>query len=376
MQNRFGLLRVSLAVAVCAAVVAFVSAPAQAQAKKDKKEEPVRTQLDNGLKVIVIPTKRHSVVVTAMIYRIGTGDDMPGKAGLAHLISRVVPYAASQDYKEGTGLAALQKVGFQKNAEKDVGSRVFRDATCYYSILNSDKVELALKIEAERVTGLMFAPELVKREALKATEIVHAQMQEPEGAMLARVLGLVFTVHPYRFPVLGFERDITTIGVDQARAHYDTFYMSNSATLVVIGKVDPESVVGLVNKYYGSFPAGALVETVRKEEPPQTGGRSTVLRFDVPAERIMLGYAGAALASKMQAALLVVTDYLNDELKKRLVDGGKATEVSVSYDWLNTDPGPLVIKAVMPEGKEHVEALELIHATIGEIGDKGLDEKL
>ncbi len=358
-----------------AAALLFAASAVHAQAKKDK-DKPQSATFDNGFKVIVIPTKRHSMVVTAIFYKIGTGDDMPGKAGLAHLISQVVQHAASNAYKEEAAVTSLQKAGFLRNPQQDVGANIFYDVTCHYSVLGSEKLDLALRVEAERVTGLVFTPEVVKREAEKIMEQLRASKEDLELTMHNQVRKLAYTVHPYRFPVAGIEKDVMSINLDLTRGHYDTFYMPNSATLVIVGKVNPESTIALVKKYFSTFPAGALVETIRKEEPPQTGSRGTILRADIPAEKFMMGFVGAGSGTKMQAALLVIMQYLKTELKKRLVDGGKAAEVAVSYDWLNVDPGLFLIKGTVPEKQEHVPAAEMIYALFSELADKGIDAAL
>lgn len=236
---------------------------------------PKTFTLANGLQVVVIESHRVPVVRHMVIYRVGAADDPPGKSGLAHYLEHLM-FKGTTSIKPGEFSKIVARNGGRGNALTSA------DITAYYQTISKDRLELMMKIEADRMANLLItakeaAPELqvvIEERRTRTDNRPAAQLNEHVGAAL-------FMNHPYRIPIIGWRHEIDTLTVDDARAFYKRHYAPNNAILILAGDITVEEARPLAEKYYGVIPANpAIKPRVRLQEPPQLAPRRVTLTSD------------------------------------------------------------------------------------------------
>ena len=101
---------------------------------------------------------------------------------------------------------------------------------------------------------------------------------DPESALFEKMMEVAFLNHPYRIPTIGWMNDLTNMKVEDLKVHYDTYYVPNNATIVVVGDFDSEKMLSEIKKQFGSIPKGAEPRKVTIEEPLQKGERRLFLK--------------------------------------------------------------------------------------------------
>ena len=103
--------------------------------------------LDNGLDVVVLEDHRAQVVVHMVWYRVGAADDPPGKSGIAHFLEHLL-FKGTDDLEAGEFSAIVTQNGGSDNAFTSF------DYTAYFQRVASDRLELMMKMEADRMRDL------------------------------------------------------------------------------------------------------------------------------------------------------------------------------------------------------------------------------
>jgi zinc protease len=144
-----------------------------------------------------------------------------------------------------------------------------------------------------------------------------------DGFLNEELYKLAFTKHPYHWPTIGWMRDIESISIDDCRTFYRTYYAPNNATVVVVGDVDDEETLQLIEKHYGPIPWQPIPPDGAQPEPPQTAERRGSWPKPVTAEKLRIGYKAPPLGHADYAALEVASEMLfggnSSRLHRRLV---------------------------------------------------------
>ncbi|MDD4880246.1 MAG: pitrilysin family protein, partial [Gallionellaceae bacterium] len=227
--------------------------------------ETLERTLANGMKVIVKTDRRAPVAVSQVWYRVGSMDESNGTTGVAHALEHMM-FKGTKDVPAGEFSKRIAAAGGRENAF------TARDHTAYFQTLQADRLELALKLEADRMANLTLAPEEFAKEINVVMEERRMRTEDNPQARLYEVLmATAFQVHPYRHPVIGWMDDLKNMTAVDAKRWYSTWYVPNNATLVVVGDVDPAQVMGWAEQYFGVIPARELPVRKPQEEPEQQG---------------------------------------------------------------------------------------------------------
>lgn len=285
--------------------------------------------LPNGLRVLVVEDHLAPVVETAMYYNFGAYDETAGKTGLAHALEHMMFRGTPS--LNGDGLTdAMTQLGATINAS------TFPDYTRFYFILPSEKLDLALHIEADRMQNLSLnqADWQIERGAV-LTEIVGnggSTGGRLRKAMLEAVYG---TDSRYALDVGGNVPDVTAATADDLRTYYQSWYAPNNATLVVTGDVQPAAVLAMATKYFGAIPRKALPAHVRPV-PHLHLDQTVTIHGDFTFGFVNLAYpfVGDVGDVETDAASLLpsIINNARSPFYKALVEGGYAYGVSASPD--------------------------------------------
>ncbi len=233
---------------------------------------PETFKLSNGMQVVVIPNHRVPVVTHMIWYKVGSADEPPGKSGVAHLLEHLM-FKGTKTLKPGEFSAILARNGGQENAFTSY------DYTSYFQNVAVDRLELVMRLEADRMTNLVLTEKEVNTEKLVIMEERRQRIDNNPGSILGEQVNAAFFLnYPYRKPVIGWRREIKGLTLNDAISFYRRWYAPNNAVLVVAGDITADKLRPLAEKYYGKIPAMKISPRARPQEPPHRADVKVVLR--------------------------------------------------------------------------------------------------
>lgn len=231
-------------------------------------DEVTTFTLKNGLQAIVIEDHRAPVVTHMVWYRAGSADEKRGKSGIAHFLEHLM-FKGTKAVPDG----ALSKI-VEANGGYD-NAFTTNDQTAYFQRLSSDRLELVMKMEADRMRNLILSEEDVTTELQVILEERAQRIDSsPEALFGEQIDAAQYLNHPYGTPTIGWRSEMEQLTRQDALDWYQHFYAPNDATLIVAGDVDPANVKELAETYYGPLaPSDGIIDRVRPAEPPQLAER-------------------------------------------------------------------------------------------------------
>lgn len=228
-------------------------------------------ELDNGLKVITLEDHSCPIVAVQVWYHVGSKNEDPERQGFAHMFEHMMfrgtDLVSSDDFDNFT-----HRVGGNNNAYTSF------DQTVYVMELPSNQLELALWLEAERMAFLKIDQEGFNTERKVVIEERRMGLNRPYGTVLEKLLAEVFHEHPYRWSTIGKIAHLRKATIDELGAFWDTFYVPNNATLVVVGAVKHDEVQRLAKKYFGWIPRCPAPPRIAIKEPEQQEAKTVKLK--------------------------------------------------------------------------------------------------
>ena len=188
--------------------------------------------LANGLKALVLPRRHAPVVVCDLYYPVGSFDEPASRTGLAHFVEHMLFKGTERFPKGQIDRLAFVAAG-QSNAETG------EDSTHYWFAFPSDRWELALAIESDRMRNATFDAREIEAERHVIAEERAREQESPFGRLDLSHLTTSYIRHPYRNPILGWPDDLARIDVGDLKSFYRDHYRPDGAVLVVVGDVDP-----------------------------------------------------------------------------------------------------------------------------------------
>ncbi|HET9387890.1 MAG TPA: pitrilysin family protein [Gemmatimonadales bacterium] len=226
--------------------------------------------LPNGLRVIYSEDRSTPIVTVNLWYEVGSRNERPGRSGFAHLFEHMM-FQGSAHVKKTEHNQLLERAG------ADFNGSTAEDRTNYYQTVPSNRLNLALWLEADRMRSLAITEENFEnqRQAVKEERRLRVDNQPYQAAFTD---GLTWpfdstTCFPYAHTVIGSMADLDAAKLPDVQAFFDTYYAPNNATLVVVGDFNPAELRTLVNQYFAGIPSHAAPEAPRCDasagRPPQ-----------------------------------------------------------------------------------------------------------
>lgn len=308
--------------------------------------------LKNGLEAVVIEDHRAPVVVQMVWYRAGSADEVRGKSGIAHYLEHLM-FKGTDTLASGELSKVVAANGGSDNAFTSY------DYTAYYQRIAADRLELVMKMEADRMRNLRISPDDWKTEReVILEERAERTDSDPSELLNEQMLAAQFLNSPYGTPVLGWRQEMEGLTREDALAWYSRYYAPNGAVLVVAGDVTPDQVKRLAETYYGPLePSKTIPPRIRPQEPPQLAARRMVFRDARIAQpyvvRSYLAPERNPGDQKQAAALTILAELLGGNMatsvlgRKLVFEAGDAIHVSAGYDGMSIDKTTFTL-AVMP----------------------------
>ena len=233
---------------------------------------PETFTLDNGMRVVVVSNHRVPVVSHMVWYMVGAADEPPGKSGIAHFLEHLM-FKGTKTRKAGEFSRMVARNGGRENAFTS------SDYTGYFQTVAKDRLEMVMKMEADRMSNLVLKADEVETERQVIFEERRARTDNDPAAILREhVDATLFLNHPYGRPVIGWEHEVRALSPEDLAAFYARWYAPNNAILTVAGDITAAELRPLAEKYYGKISARPMPARARPQEPPQKAARSVVLK--------------------------------------------------------------------------------------------------
>jgi zinc protease len=296
-------------------------------------------RLGNGLRVLISEDHKAPVAVFQIWYGVGSINEIKGKTGLSHFLEHMM-FKGTPRYASKVFSNLIQKNGGADNAGTT------RDYTFYYQTLASDRLNLSVEMEADRMANLLLRPEDVDSEKKVVMEERRMRIEDdPEGLLFEEVAAKAFfstTTHPYHNPVIGWMEDIASLSREDLMRHYKTYYAPNNAVVVVAGDVNPDEIMKSITKSFGDIPAVSIKPLVIPAEPPQKEQRRLTVKKQAKLPFILIAYHVPSVPHKDAYALEVLSQIFSGKSGRLFQDivkkEGLAINAFAHYSGLYKSP--------------------------------------
>ena len=303
------------------------SHPDLAQEELARFEKRVTTKvLPNGLTVLVIERPEAPVFSYFTLVDAGDANDPSGQSGIAHMFEHLAfkgteqigttnwpaekvalakveeAYAAyDAEFRKRVGQDAAKLAqrkqawdAAKKDAQQYVVPNQFTeiaeengaaglnastglDETQFFWSMPANRFELWAYLESGRIHHP------VPREFYKERDVVLEERRQrtdsnPIGRMVEQFLATAYVAHPYGRPGVGWESELSQISATEAEAFHKAYYVPSNMVIAVAGDLKASETLPVMEKYFGTIPAGPQPEAMTTVEPPQMAEKSVVIR--------------------------------------------------------------------------------------------------
>ena len=330
------------------------------------------TELDNGLKIIILEDHSIPAVTVQIWYHVGSKNERPGITGISHLFEHMM-FKGSKSIKPEEHARIIRANGGQSNAFTT------SDMTVFHETLGNEKLSLALSLEAERMENLTIDEKNLESERQVVLEERGLRIDNhPLAPIVEQLFATAFNAHPYSWHVIGWRSDIESITLEDCRNHFDTYYTPNNATVVIAGDVKTEDAVKLVNKYFGHIPRGVDPPRPHTIEPMQRGERRVKFHKQAQLPVFIAGYHIPEILNKDTYALEVMAKVFSagqsSRAYKRLVYDEQTCIAAGGKLDIREDPSLFYVYAVMTPGHFTDEAEKALYEELDRLKNEPLTE--
>lgn len=380
---RPGLVRRAVRLAAAAVLLAL---PAAAQDLASFEARTTVHRLANGWTFLIVERPEVPVFSFCTYADVGPTQEVPGTTGLAHMFEHMAfkggPTVGTRDWEgEKKALATLEAAyqawqaerlsprpdakkletllatfrqrqqeaaGFVVQSElddilfreggTDINATTGGDGTFYYYSLPSNKVELFAFLESERFGHP------VLREFYEERDVVQEERRQRYegsgfGRLIEQYLITAFQAHPYKQPGIGYMSDLQSITITDAEKFFQTYYAPSNLTTAIVGDVRAETLIPVLERYFGRIPARPAPPPLRTVEPPQNAEKIVIL--EDPAQPLYLeGYHKPAVTHPDEAVWDAIDDILANGRTSRLYRSlVRDQKIAVEVDSLSGLPG-------------------------------------
>jgi predicted Zn-dependent peptidase len=331
-------------------------------------------ELDNGLRVIVMEDHSAPIVAIQIWYHVGSKNDDPERTGFAHMFEHMM-FRGTDRIGPEDHFKYLRRFGGVVN-----GYTGF-DQTVYIQEVPSNQVDLTFWLEAERMANLKINEEYFAKEREVVKEEYRRGVSDPPyGTVPEKILAFVFREHPYRWTPIGNLDHLNAATAAELRQFFDTYYVPNNATLVVVGDVVASEVLAKARRYFGWIPRVADPPPVAVREPPVTEPR----RLELREEKGPLAIVGIAHRvvpdTHPDRHALAILDYVlsggeSGRVYKKLVKDLEIAVQAISGAFLLQQDGLWAMGAVVKLGVEPEKVEAALTEEIDALLAEGITER-
>lgn len=340
----------------------------------------------NGLKLLMIERHTSPTVAPYILFKAGSVDESDDARGIAHMLEHMLfkgtKTIGTTDYEKEKGvLAEIDKIGDALDMERAKGTKADAekiaeleaalktqqeaakewivsgeyteiytqhgstgfnagtsvDYTIYTVELPSNKLELWAMLESDRLKNAVLREFYVEREAVKEERRMVVDTR-PGGKLYEQFMAASFTAHPYGMPIIGWPSDIAMLNRKKAADFFRIHYAPNNFVMVIVGDINVEKTIKLIEKYFGDIPSQPLPDEVTVREPAQEGERRIEVEFDAEPQ-MMIGFHKPTIPHFDDYVLDMISAILSDGRTSRFYKNIVEESIAVSANSINGYPG-------------------------------------
>jgi zinc protease len=330
--------------------------------------------LPNGLRALMVVRHEIPVVSVEVWYHVGSKNEPPGKTGFAHLFEHLM--------FDGTRkVGAQQFSSYIVRAGGEDNAYTTEDMTVFWETTPSTSLRQVLWLEADRMRNLDISNETLENEKKVVEEERRMRFDnQPYGSVVETLYHAAFTVHPYHHTAIGSMEDIEHATVDDVREFYNTYYVPNNATLVVVGDFEAAQCEDWIRKYFGPMQRGARpINRNFPIEPRQTAERVVTLHLDVALPAFVEGFHmpadGTPDAYPLRLASKILSEGESSLIYRRLVYEKQIALDAASSGNFTEDPNLFFVFAILNPGHTPAEGEREVNSILAELRTKPVSEE-
>ncbi len=283
-----------------------------------------KTILDNGL-TVVLKEMHHAPVASFMIwYRVGSRNEIPGITGVSHWVEHML-------FK---GTPAFPGIELDRMISREGGhwnAFTWLDFTAYYETMPSGRIDLALRLEADRMVNVIMDETEVESERTVILAERGMYENDPRFRLSEELTAVAFRVHPYHHEVIGDEADLHTMTRADLYHHYRRYYTPNNAIAILVGDFPTEVMLTRIQELFGDIPTGSAATAVSRQEPAQRGERRIFLNGPGDAPYLTFAYKVPGAAHPDYFALTLLNAAFAGGSSLGMFGGGGSNKSSRLY---------------------------------------------
>jgi zinc protease len=339
-------------------------------------------ELANGLSVLAEENHVAPVASFWIWYRVGSRNEHVGTTGISHWVEHML-FKGTPTFPKGTAEKTIAREGGVFNGATSY------DFTTYFATLPANRIDLALRIEADRMTNATFDPQEVDAERTVIISERQGAENSPQFLLNEEVMGAALRVHPYGHPPVGHLCDLEVISRDQLFDHYRTYYVPNNSLAVAVGDFDIDEMLARIEDHFAQIPEGGIVPEVTAVEPPQRGERRVVVCREGFVPYIKIVFHTPTVREADFFALTVLNAILTGASAMAFRGGGLTNKSSRLYRALVAeelavdvsgfllpaiDPFPYALSAIVRPDRDLREVEEALDVELARVADGGVSQ--
>ena len=315
------------------------------------REQVFETVLPNGLKVILLENHKAPLVTFQVWYRVGSRNEPWGKTGISHMLEHMMFKGT-----EKVGPEEFSRI-IQENGGND-NAFTSHDYTAYFENLSSDRVQVAIGLEGDRIQNLVLREEDFRTERMVVMEERRLRTEDnPQAVLIEQIMATAFQTHPYHWPIIGWMEDIARFTLEDLKTYYRTYYNPTNAFLVVVGDFKKEELLPRIETAFGPHPKGVAPNQEKDKDPPQIGERRIFVKKEAQLPTILMAYHTPNLREPDSYVLEVIATILSGGKSSRLYhslvrEKRLVLSADADHSLVSHDPSLFTLSADLLPGKE------------------------
>jgi zinc protease len=338
-----------------------------------------RHTLDNGMIVLLKEVHSAPIISWWVRYRIGSRNEHTGQTGISHWVEHMM-FKGTPQFPASMLDRAIDREGGSWNAHTGP------DHTAYFETMPADRIDLALRLEADRMVNALFDPEEVASERTVIISERQGMENQPMFWLGEEIQAAAFRVHGYHHEIIGDMADLLTMTRDDLYGHYQKYYAPNNAIAIAVGDFDSDEMLARIKELYGPIPKADTPPLFVRAEPEQMGERRVTVERPGNTAFLQVGFRIPDATHDDWFTLNVLDAVLNgasgpggsvgnktSRLYKALVE----TEVAAGVDGgvsATLDPYLYAITVTVRDGHTLEEAEAALNTELERIRDEDITE--
>jgi zinc protease len=223
-----------------------------------------KATLPNGMTVLLKEIHTTPLISLWVWYRVGSRDETPPLTGISHLVEHM-QFKGTRRFPAEVMDRVVAREGGARNAF------TFLDWTTYFETMPAAKIDLALRLEADRMANSRFDSKDLASERTVVISEREGSQNEPMFLLSEAVQHTAFRIHSYHHEVIGDMADLRTMQREHLYRHYRQYYVPNNAVLSIAGDFDTAEMLQRIRRRFSGLPAGPTPPRLARPEPEQRG---------------------------------------------------------------------------------------------------------